>query len=163
MHYRRVHGCLVVMPVMQTPAATITLLFARVPPPPHTHTRTRKHPHERLLMPPCPPPPPPMQVMGPPSQAHRLAALPDVVELNAWMLYVQVTAHTAPEAYAKARGMAVEAVLQQEEFHRLWRLRHCDMISTSLAALSSPHCAPHELLGGQAGGQPLASAPCICS
>ena len=114
---------------------------------PLPHART----HKCLLVPPCPPAP--LQVMGPPSQAHRLAALPDMVELNAWMLYAQVTAHTAPEAYAKARGVAVEAVLQREEFQRLGCLRHCDTINEALAALSTPQCAPEELLSGRAGGQ----------
>ena len=90
--------------------------------------------------------------MGAPSQAHRLAALPDVVELEAWMLHLQVMAHSAPEAVAKARGLAVEAVLRQQEFHQLGRLRHCDMISTALAALTAPHCAPDELLHGEQGG-----------
>ena len=91
--------------------------------------------------------------MGTPSQAHRLAALPDVVEIAAWMLYALVTAHTAPEAAAKARGVALEAVLQGPEFHQLACVRHCDMISSSLAALGTPHCAPDELRGGHAGGQ----------
>ena len=93
--------------------------------------------------------PPPLQVMGPPSQAQRLAALPDMVELGAWMLQLLAVAHSAPEAYAQARGLAVEAVMQQDEFRQLERLRHCNAIMVVLGMVVKPQCAPDELLGGK--------------
>ena len=93
-----------------------------------------------------------LQVMGPPSQAQRLAALPDLVEFAAWMLHLQVMVHSAPEAYAQARGLAVETVLQQDAFRRQEGRRHCDMISTALSSLTTPHGAPDELLHDAKGG-----------
>ena len=114
------------------------------------HIKTGMHARTVLLMdPPLSTP----QVMGPPSQAHRLAALPDVLELAAWMLHLKVTAHSAPEAYAQARGLALARVLQQLEFQRLVGLRHCDTLSLELRAFAQPHCAPDELLGNGAGEQ----------
>ena len=91
--------------------------------------------------------------MGPPSQAQRLAALPDLVEFAAWMLHLQVMVHSAPEAYAQARGLALARVLQREEFQRLVGLRHCDPLSLELRAFAQPRCAPDDLLGGGTGEQ----------
>ncbi len=88
------------------------------------------------------------QAMGHPSQAHRLAALPDIVEFAGWMLHVQVVAHSVPEAYARTRGVAVEEALRQrQEFRQL--LRRCDMMSYALKL--RPGCAPDELLSGSKG------------
>ena len=112
-------------------AATAACLCSLCPSPPHTAT----HP----------------QVMGPPSQAQRLAALPDLVEFAAWMLHLQVMVHSAPEAYAQARGVAVEVALQQDAFCWQESRRHCDMISVALSRLTTPLCAPDELLHGGGG------------
>ena len=91
--------------------------------------------------------------MGPPSQAQRLAALPDMVELGAWMLHLQAVVHSAPEAYAQARGLAVEAVMRQDEFRQLEHLRQCNTITVVLKMVANPHCAPDELLGGEGAGE----------
>jgi hypothetical protein len=96
----------------------------------------------------CPP-----QVMGPSSQAERLAALPDLAEVTAWMLHLQVVAGSTPEAYAWARGVAVEVALQQEFGHQLGRLRLCGELGHTLGMLTTPACHPDELqAGSRAGG-----------
>ena len=91
--------------------------------------------------------------MGPPSQAHRLAALPDVVEVAAWTLHLQVMLNSAPEACAQARGVALEVVFQDEkEFGQLKLARHCDSISRAISSLRTPPCAPDELQPDHEGG-----------